>query len=63
MGAGNSYGFAVYGILGVERIEVFAKSVAEAIKIAESWTLDGQRPIKVDLIDHKNENFRLLGKE
>lgn len=63
MAKANYYRFAVYGVSGVERIEVIASSIPEAVKIAEDWTLDGQRPIKVDLIDHTTGKYELLGTE
>lgn len=59
----NYYQFAIFGVAGVNRIEVIATSIPEAVKIAEDWTLDGQRPIKVELMNYQLGKYELLGTE
>ena len=63
MAKANFYRFAVYGISGVERIEVIATNVPEAVKTAEEWELDGQRPIKVELMSSTASKYEMLGTE
>lgn len=55
--------FAVFGVRGVERIEVIAETIPEAVKIAEEWELDGQRPIKVELMNTHKSKYQFVGKE
>ncbi|MGI9143010.1 MAG: hypothetical protein ACR2IJ_07445 [Fluviibacter sp.] len=59
----NYYQFAIFGIAGVDKIEVIAASLPEAVKIAEEWELDGKRPIKVELMNYQLGKYELLGTE
>jgi hypothetical protein len=63
MAKANYYQFAIFGIAGVNRIEVVATNVPEAVKTAEEWELDGQRPIKVELISSTAGKYEMLGTE
>lgn len=59
----NYYQFAVFGLAGVDKIEVIATSIREAIATAEAWELDGKRPLKVELMSYQLGKYELLGTE
>ena len=56
-----TYRFMVFGSFGQTTINVITSSIPDAIRIAEQFEIDGQRPIKVELIDERNLGVRLLG--
>jgi hypothetical protein len=56
-----TYRFMVFGSFGKTTINVITSSIPEAVQIAEQFEIDGVRPIKVELIDERNLNVKLLG--
>lgn len=56
-----TYRFMVFGSFGQTTINVITSSIPDAVRIAEQFEIDGQRPIKVELIDERNLGVRLLG--
>jgi hypothetical protein len=51
----------VFGSFGQTTINVITSSIPDAVRIAEQFEIDGQRPLKVELIDERNLNVKLLG--
>jgi len=56
-----TYRFMVFGSFGQTTINVITSSIPDAVRIAEQFEIDGQRPLKVELIDERNLGVRLLG--
>jgi hypothetical protein len=56
-----TYRFMVFGSFGKATINVITSSIPDAVKLAENFEIDGQRPIKVELIDERNLNVKFLG--
>lgn len=58
-----TYRFMVFGSFGQTTINVITDSTPDAVRIAENFEIDGVRPLKVELIDERNLNIKLLGSE
>ena len=56
-----TYRFMVFGSFGKTTINVITSSIPDAVRIAENFEIDGVRPLKVELIDERNLNVKLLG--
>lgn len=56
-----NYRFMVFGSFGQTTINVITSSIPDAVRIAENFEIDGVRPLKVELIDERNLNVKLLG--
>lgn len=56
-----TYRFMVFGSFGQTTINVITSSIPEAVKLAKDFEIDGERPLKVELIDERNLGVRLLG--
>jgi hypothetical protein len=51
----------VFGSFGKTTINVITTDIPDAVRIAENFEIDGVLPIKVELIDERNLNVKLLG--
>ena len=56
-----TYRFMVFGSFGQTTINVITTDIPDAVRIAENFEIDGVLPLKVELIDERNLNVKLLG--
>ena len=61
MANAKTYRFMVFGSFGKTTINVITTDIPDAVRIAENFEIDGVLPLKVELIDERNLNVKLLG--